>query len=700
MGRSKSRTVSAPVEAPSQSIFGSLFGGSSQKTGLDAELDGIFKSSAGAAIQPPKVNLPPKPSNPTASESVAPSITEPQPKLKKRKESSSAVESSSDPVSKKRRTSTDDAKPTKFSQSSKGKSKAAVPDSASEDEDDSGDLEDRYLSRSLKKGDAKTSKKSTDKGDDSDEDGEDAPPLQHETATSSSSKKRDRGGKKKTKYVPEGETQEQRDARTIFVGNLPAEVAKSKSALRSLTRLITTAVPGCKIESTRFRSVAFQNPTSELPKEGDASSSTKPKPTPSSSRPSTADPAIKPSRQQGRAARWREEQDQLAEANSSSKAAGLAPQQQYLTPAEKKRVAFIKGELHESATIVHAYVVFAYEEPGRSKNVPPVMDPVEAARRAVEACDGSVFEGRTLRVDRVGGSRSSGSAKEASGTGIPGQLDPRRTVFVGGLDFQSSEEDLRTFFEKLIGAAKAEDEGESDEEADDADSESEGGDDGEEDEEDEDDAEEKPSNVADEEPAEDDGAEVDESSAGVSTWVTHVRIIRDHDTQLGKGIAYVEFKDRNCVDEVMAVERDRLKLAKRKIRVERCKTKTASSVAAAAKKQPRVTGGERAAKISSSSKPAAPPHSSSTSSPKPKPKTNAAAGPKVSASLPVGDPLLGERLKGMDKDARRAAKAADPTRQARRLAKKKARHALEGAGIAGSGQGKSAGGILGNMKKL
>ena len=35
----------------------------------------------------------------------------------------------------------------------------------------------------------------------------------------------------KTKYVPEGETSEQRDARTVFVGNVPLEVMKSKVRL-------------------------------------------------------------------------------------------------------------------------------------------------------------------------------------------------------------------------------------------------------------------------------------------------------------------------------------------------------------------------------------------------------------------------------------------------------------------------------------
>lgn len=54
-------------------------------------------------------------------------------------------------------------------------------------------------------------------------------------------------------------------------------------------------------------------------------------------------------------------------------------------------------------------------------------------------------------------------------------------------------------------------------------------------------------------------------------------------------------------------------------------------------------------------------------------------------------------MKGLDKDARRAAKAADAERLARRLAKKKARHALDEAGLRGS-KGKSAGGVLGSTK--
>ena len=40
--------------------------------------------------------------------------------------------------------------------------------------------------------------------------------------------KRDRKKKDKARYVPPGETKEQRDQRTVFVGNVPVEAVKSK----------------------------------------------------------------------------------------------------------------------------------------------------------------------------------------------------------------------------------------------------------------------------------------------------------------------------------------------------------------------------------------------------------------------------------------------------------------------------------------
>ena len=276
----------------------------------------------------------------------------------------------------------------------------------------------------------------------------------------------------------------------------------TQSALRSLRRRITSAVPGCKIESTRFRSVAFQNPTSELPKLDDESTSSKPKTVsrqPGSTSGSHDELTGWQSRQLSRAARWREQDDIESEKPTNAKT--------FLTPAEKKRVAFIKGELHSDAAAVHAYIVFAYEEPGRSKNVPPVMNPFEAAKKAVEVCDGMVYMDRTIRVDHV---RTGDAAADNRG---PGHLDPRRTIFVGGLDFQTKEEELRALFEKLLTSEM----GAGNDDGDDGSS---------------------GSNSDDEN---EDGTD---KTAAHASWVSHVRLIRDKETQLGKGIAYVEFKVR------------------------------------------------------------------------------------------------------------------------------------------------------------
>jgi nucleolar protein 12 len=45
--------------------------------------------------------------------------------------------------------------------------------------------------------------------------------------------------------------------------------------------------------------------------------------------------------------------------------------------------------------------------------------------------------------------------------------------------------------------------------------------------------------------------------------------------------------------------------------------------------------------------------------------------------VPKGDPSLGDRLRGLDKESRRAIKTADADRVARRVAKKKAKHTME-----------------------
>lgn len=135
------------------------------------------------------------------------------------------------------------------------------------------------------------------------------------------------------------------------------------------------------------------------------------------------------------------------------------------------------------------------------------MDPYAASHECAEKCDGSVFLGRTLRVDVVKKGAVPGANEEGDGA-VRGEAamagDPKATVFVGNLDFASKEEDLRAFFETLVCEERG-----------------------------------KPEEKAG---SEDDIEDEDEDGTTKSrTWVKRVRIIRDRDTQLGKGFAYVQF---------------------------------------------------------------------------------------------------------------------------------------------------------------
>ncbi|KAI5119304.1 hypothetical protein M0805_008219 [Coniferiporia weirii] len=430
---------------------------------------------------------------------------------------------------------------------------------------------------------------------------------EHESLKKSAGKKK--STVKKAKYVPEDETREQRDARSIFVGNLPVQIVKSRPLTKQFKRHILSFVPSAKIESVRFRSVAFQNPTTALEAE--------------------EGPSTKQQRQQRRAADWRE-QSSGSKKEDEEAAEDRKGEKTYMMPAEKRRLAAIKGDLHtHSAATTNAYVVFAYPTPQDTEARVPrkeVMDPFEAARETAKKCDGSLFEGRTIRVDLVGGVKEKGDAKPLT--------DPKLSIFVGNLDFATSDDDLRAFFEKVLCVEKGKPDAETK-----ADSEEEEDEDG-----------------------QDDGDDTKPEKRSVPrkpAWVARVRVVRDRDTQLGKGFAYVQFSDRDCVDEILALESEKLKFAKRPLRVQRCKTIPGSV---------KIKSSQTLTKSASGGAVSVP---------------RSRAGARAPAPVPVprGDPTLGARIAGLSKESRKEAKSTDAARVARRLAKKKARNALEKAGV-------------------
>ncbi|KAF8272818.1 hypothetical protein EI94DRAFT_1776724 [Lactarius quietus] len=515
---------------------------------IDGDLDSLFRSSV--LTHPTSLSVTPIPQN-TGIERRRDAGNVSLPGPIKRKKSGGAIDQSLTSKSAKAELEAKDSKKVKkksrTSEAPKTKSKAKDVSEGSDEEEADGRLEEAYERKNRP---GKPSTPSTPKNKEESESTSDSEvdesKLVHETVANGDGLGKTRPTRRRIHYEhPLDETKEQRDARTIFIGNVPVEVAKSKSALKQFRRHILSHLPGAKIESTRFRSVAFQKPTSAAP----------------GPRPHSIE----------RTAEWR-----------ASKGDDTPAPPPPLTSHDKKKIAFIRHELHEGVDTVTAYVLFAYGGD---------LAPDELARAAIDAVDNSSFMGRTLRADTLG-----------DGVG-----DPKRTVFVGSLDFASHEEDLRTFFEGVLSAERGPRDAA-------ADSDSDG------------------------------ETSADRLEVKPKTWVTRVRIIRDKDTLLGKGIAYVQFADRECVDEILALEPGKLKFAKRKLRVERCKTLPGSLNGLGA--TPPTRG-------------AHPPSTNPTSN-----------------TVPKGNPNLGAQLAHLSKSERKAAKAVDPERVARRIAKKKARNSL------------------------
>lgn len=127
----------------------------------------------------------------------------------------------------------------KIGSGKKGSGRTEDADDDDEDEDDD-TLEKQYASKPSKSAgptEAVTNNDDDDDNEDNDDLAMDAEPTNlgpdnSVPADEAKKNKKDRRVKK-TKYTPEGESEADRDRRTVFVGNVGVEILKSKVSFRS-----------------------------------------------------------------------------------------------------------------------------------------------------------------------------------------------------------------------------------------------------------------------------------------------------------------------------------------------------------------------------------------------------------------------------------------------------------------------------------
>lgn len=112
------------------------------------------------------------------------------------------------------------------------------------------------------------------------------------------------------------------------------------------------------------------------------------------------------------------------------------------------------------------------------------------------------------------------------------------------------------------------------------------------------------------------------------------------------------------MDEVLALKSDKLKYAKRYLRVEQCKT------------LPSALGGRDDAKAKAAAAAAAASKTSKAPGAGKQGRSDSKPIKKPIVPAVLGDPTLGSKIAAMSKEDRKAFKSSDPTRLARRAAKK------------------------------
>lgn len=450
------------------------------------------------------------------------------------------------------------------------------------------------------------------------------------------------------------ESDVQRNKRTIFLGNVPMETINNRAARKQLIRHIEkiSPYPECtRVVSLRFRSVSFSVPTTNLMGESEEAENAS-------------------IRRRERARKFRELQGLEPRENQNS--------QPLLTTQQKRKVAFINHNLNDKAQTVNAYArlgtpSLVHQHSGNTDALDPRLSGAILAALVAAAANNSLFGGRHLRADVVqplethemitaGLDQKRLPDGSYIGGHNSGSADLKRTAFIGNLDFETNEEEVRELFERIVREERG-----------------------------------PP-------PAVQTSLRLDEADTTTlpGSWVQSVRIVRDKATQLGKGFAYVKFLDPICVDEVIAVHeaeeafiaaarpqkagahqapvakpielaegeefRRRLKLRKRALRVSRCKN--SAEIARRAQQQLRT--------------PRVNPRVRSSGAPSP-----GGTSPTIARARarPAETRERAEYLGTLTKEQRAAAKKNDADRQARRLQKKQDKvRAAKVAAVAGKGR--------------
>lgn len=171
-------------------------------------------------------------------------------------------------------------------------------------------------------------------GSDSDAD------LVHESLKSPSERRARSNKGQASKYVPATESAADRDRRTLFVGNLSLEAAQGKSGTNALKRHLLSFAPSAKIESVRFRSVAFSAPTAGPADSGAAAGSEKEKAAEEESR--------RQAREKERVEQWKASQSGSTVGGRGNRRGDdevVDKSKSYLDKSGKRKVAFIKKDV-------------------------------------------------------------------------------------------------------------------------------------------------------------------------------------------------------------------------------------------------------------------------------------------------------------------------------------------------------------------